>query len=297
MRVVLTGASGFIGKPALEQLLRQGHEVLAISRQLSAPDAHAGNSQLVWHTCDLAEPKSWIQTVRDFAPEGCLHLAWEGIPDYGFEKSLRNLTIGAKFADGVIQSGCRHFVISGSCWEYGKVSGLIREEMDSVEPGVFAASKNALRVIAEALCRAGRASLAWGRVFYPYGPAQKSVSLLPTVCRAIAEGQPPSLRTPGAANDFLYVDDTAEALVLLLEKNAQGIYNIGSGKPEAVGKMADMLLQFAGRSPVFNLKVASADNGFWADISKLKALGWRQRISLEEGLQRTYDFFLPKGIH
>ena len=293
MKVVLTGASGFIGTPALEQLLRQGHDVMALSRQKSVPDAHAGNSRLIWHSCDLAEPKSWIQAARDFSPEGCLHLAWEGIPDYGLDQSLRNLTMGAKLVDELIQSGCRHYVISGSCWEYGKISGLIREDMDSVEPGVFAASKNALRGIAEALCGAEGTSLAWARVFYPYGPGQKSVSLLPTVCRAIAEGHHPVLNTPSAANDFLYVDDAAEALLLLLEKKARGIYNIGSGKPEAVGKMADILLGFAGKSSAFNLTEASAANGFWADISKLKALGWEPRTSLEEGVKRTHDFFLP----
>lgn len=145
MKVVVTGASGFIGKPSLDQLLRQGHDVLALSRQISGPDDHAGNTRLVWHSCDLAEPESWIQAVRDFSPEGCLHLAWEGIPDYGFDRSLRNLVMGANFVEELIRSGCSHFVISGSCWEYGKVAGLVREEMDSVEPGVFAASKNALR--------------------------------------------------------------------------------------------------------------------------------------------------------
>jgi nucleoside-diphosphate-sugar epimerase len=297
MKVVLTGGTGFIGKPALEQLLRGGHEVLSLSRQISFPEAYVGNSRLIWHPCDLAQPETWMHAARDFAPEGCLHLAWEGIPDYGLDQSLRNLTMGSKLVEGLIQSGCRHFVISGSCWEYGKVSGAIREDNNSVEPGVFAASKNALRGITEALCRSVGVSLAWGRVFYPYGPAQKSVSLLPTVCRGIAEGQPPALRTPSAANDFLYVDDTAEALVLLLEKKAHGIYNIGSGKPEAVGNMADMLLRFAGKAPVFNLTEASPENGFWADISKLNALGWQPRTSLEEGLQRTHDFFLPKGIH
>ena len=293
MKVVLTGATGFIGKPGLELLLKHGHEVLALSRQADTSSFHGGKESLRWHVCDLAVPETWQQAVRDFAPDGCLHLAWEGIPDYGLDQSLRNLTMGSRLVDGLIQSGCSHFVMSGSCWEYGKVSGLVREEMDSVEPGVFAASKNALRGIAEALCRGSGASMAWGRVFYPYGPAQKSVSLLPTVCRAISEGKPPSLKTPGAANDFLYVDDTAEALILLLEKKASGIYNIGFGKPEAVGKMADMLLALVGREAMFNLTEASAANGFWADTSKLNALGWQPRISLEEGLQRTFNFFLP----
>ena len=292
MRVILTGATGFIGKSALQVLLMKGHEVLALSRKSKPASLSAFGDALHWHCCDLAIASSWEPVVREFQGDACLHLAWEGIPDYGFDCSFKNLQLGATLINVLANLGCKRFVISGSCWEYGKVSGLVREEMDSVEPGIFAASKNALRVLAEALCRASGASLAWGRVFYPYGPTQKSVSLLPTVCRAIAEGQPLSLRTPAAANDFLYVDDTADALVFLLEKNVHGIYNIGSGKPEAVGKMADMLLRFAGKSPVFHLTEVTAANGFWADISKLKALGWQQRTSLEQGLQRTHDFFL-----
>jgi dTDP-6-deoxy-L-talose 4-dehydrogenase (NAD+) len=294
MKVVLTGAAGFIGKPTLELLLKRGHEVLVLARHSEADASGTKGSSsglLRWHPCDLARPDSWENIIHDFAPECALHLAWEGIPDYGLEQSLKNVVMGARLVDGLIRSGCRHLVISGSCWEYGKVRGLVREEDEPVNPGVFAASKNALRELSAALCSAGGSSLVWGRVFYPYGPAQKAISLVPTVCRAIMDGKIPSLKTPSAANDFLYVDDTAEALVLLLETRAQGMFNIGSGEPASVGKLADTLLQLAGKETIFCADVPTAANGFWADTGKLNQLGWRPRTSLEEGLRRTLDSF------
>lgn len=289
MKVVLTGAAGFLGKPALQLLLKNEHEVLVLSRQ---PAIGAVNHPLLhWHVCDLASTNSWQSIVNDFSPDACLHLAWEGIPDFGLEQSLKNIVMGARLVDLLIQSGCRHIVISGSCWEYGKVSGLVHEGDVPVNQGVFAASKTSLRCIAESLCLAAGVTLAWGRVFYPYGPNQKEISLVPTVCRAILEGNIPTLKTPEAANDFLYVDDTAEALVLLLEKQAVGIFNIGSGKSSSVGLIADTLLQLAGREAIFHVDKPIAENGFWADTRKLTKFGWHPRTSLNEGLRHTLDFF------
>jgi len=292
MRVLLTGATGFIGKPALRQLLEQGHEVLSLSRATKAPVLTSIGGVLRWHPCDLALPATWRGEVSAFRPEAFLHLAWEGIPDYGLERSLGNLAMGSRLIETAVKEGCGRVVVSGSCWEYGKVQGVISEEIRPVTPGVFAAAKQGLHALASAICREGGASLAWGRVFYPYGPAQKEASLLPTVCKAIIENRDPELRTPSAANDFLYVDDTAAALAFLLNAGAEGTFNIGSGKATPVGWMADQLLLLAGKEPCFHVSPETAGNGFWADDTRLASLGWKPSTSLEEGLRRTKEFFI-----
>ena len=291
MKIVITGATGFIGKPALDLLLAHGHDVLSLSRQAAPLEK---NGRLRWLQSDLAAPESYGDAVASFQPEACLHLAWHGIPDYSLPTSLLNLASGARLVESLLNAGCKHFAISGSCWEYGKVAGCVSEETQPVDASVFGACKHALHHIVASQCRAANASLAWGRVFYPYGPRQKAASLVPTVCRAIADGQMPSLKTPGAANDFLYVDDTAEALVMLAENSAQGIFNIGSGEATSVGALANELLKMAGRDPVFNVSAAACGSGFWADTRRLRALGWEPRVSLGEGLRRTLDFFTPQ---
>jgi nucleoside-diphosphate-sugar epimerase len=220
-------------------------------------------------------------------------LAWEGIPDYSLETSLRNLRSGALLGQILFDAGCRHLAVSGSCWEYGKVSGQVNEHDHPVAPGVFGASKSAQRLVLEALATAANASLAWGRVFYPYGPGQKPASLAPTICRAVLAGDRPALKTPHAVNDFLYVDDTAEALVVLAETAVSGVFNIGSGTGTPVGALADKVLELAGRSAAFATLPGpdGPPTGFWADTTALQALGWRQRTPLDEGLRLTLDSF------
>lgn len=295
MRVLLTGASGFLGRPCLGMLVDRGHEVLALSRR---PRPAGLAASVKWHVADLNAVDSYAAAVKAFRPQAALHLAWEGIPDYSLDTSLRNLRSGCVLGDVLFAVGCRHLAVSGSCWEYGKVTGEVEEHAEPVAPSVFSAAKAAQRLMLEALARGAGASLAWGRVFYPYGPGQKPASLAPTLCRAALTGNQPALKTPHAVNDFLYVDDTAEALVVLTETANSGVFNIGSGNGTPVGVLADRLLELAGRLPVF-AAIAPPDGpptGFWADTTALRALGWHPRTSLDEGLRRTLDYFRHQPV-
>lgn len=290
MRVLITGASGFLGRPCLLLLRARGHGVLALSRH---PRPTGIDEGVQWHVADLNDADSYEPAIRGFAPESALHLAWEGIPDYGLTTSLRNTSIGCVLGDVLFKAGCRHLAVSGSCWEYGKVSGLVKETDAPVAPDVFGAAKASQRLMLDALARAAGATLAWGRVFYPYGPAQKATSLAPALCRAVLAGDKPVLKTPHAVNDFIYVDDAAEALVVLTEAMISGIFNIGSGTGTAVGAMADALLELADHPAVFRGSTAANCElkGFWADTAALKSLGWRTKTPLGEGLRRTLAFF------
>lgn len=290
MRALVTGASGFLGRPCLARLVERGHDVLALSRR---PRPEGVPKEVRWVVSDLNAADSYVEEVKAFAPQAAVHLAWEGIPDYGVDMSVRNVRTGCLLGDVLFASGCRHLAVSGSCWEYGKVVGVVGERDEPIMPGVFGSAKSAQRLLLDAMARASGATLAWGRVFYPYGPGQKAASLAPTLCRAALAGEVPLIKTPHAVNDFLYVDDTAEALVVLAESAVPGIFNIGSGSGTPVGAFADRLLQLAGRPTAYGTHLHPDDSpaGFWADTTALRALGWRMMMPLEEGLQRTLSFF------
>jgi nucleoside-diphosphate-sugar epimerase len=288
MKVVLTGATGFVGKPCLELLLQRGHEVLVISRQDQSSIAKRG---VHWCRGDLGVPETYGGALAKFQPEAALHLAWEGIPDFSLQKCMANLHAGVVFGNAALEAGCRHLVVAGSCWEYGKVAGMVVEDAPAASPGIFGASKNAQHSVLRALFEGAGASVAWSRIFFVFGPAQRAASLVPVICRSIAAGESPSLRTPAAVSDFLYVDDAAAALVTLLETNVSGVFNVGSGTGTRADEVAGLLLRIAGKEDVFAAR-RSADgpgSGFYADLSRMRALGWSPRVGLEEGLRRTLD--------
>ena len=92
-RVLVTGASGFIGVPLLRLLVLKGNEVLALSRKDRPSQI---SSSIKWLIADLTSPKSYKHTIEDFEPEVLIHLAWQEIPDYSLATSSKNLNMSLK---------------------------------------------------------------------------------------------------------------------------------------------------------------------------------------------------------
>jgi UDP-glucose 4-epimerase len=293
MRIVLTGGSGFIGGVCLRVAIRSGHEMLALSRRPSAalPDGTA-----TWVAADLNDVSSYDAALAAFRPDAAIHLAWEGIPDYSLENSLRNVASGVRFAERAFAAGCRRFVAGGSCWEYGALVGRIPECAEPRQVGIFGACKTAQREVMTALADAAGATLAWARIFYAYGPGQKAISLAPSLCADLLAGRAPRPRTPHAVNDFIYVDDVAEALITLAGSEIPGIFNVGSG---AGMRVADFAAEFA-RAAGMDMPVPPVDSvapsaGPVADIERLKALAWTPRTPPPAGIALTWSRFLPES--
>ena len=120
MRVLITGASGFIGMPLSKKLSELGCEVLGLVR--SAPIE--SQSSIIWLEADLSFPDSYKDRIELFRPEVLIHLAWQDIPDFSLDKSLLNLNQSLQFLSFISQiASCRKILISGSCLEYGRVKG------------------------------------------------------------------------------------------------------------------------------------------------------------------------------
>ncbi len=284
MRVLVTGGTGFLGRRVIPLLAQ--HDLLCISRH---PERLPTAPSLNVVASNLATDRDWITKVAMFQPEWCLHLAWEGLPDYSFERCRSNLDTSLRLLDVLVQSGLKRIVIAGTCWEYGRASGRVTEDQDPIDVGLFAATKASLFNVLSSVARSAGLKYHWGRIFFVYGPGQRSTSLLPSIRHAYLSGVKPDIRTPGMLQDFIHVDDVVAALVSLLSSNApSGVFNIGSGRPTSVAEIANIAADYYKKTRLF--ADISNGSGFWASTEKItSATDWRPRIGIDKGIASTLD--------
>jgi len=284
MRVFVTGGRGFLGRFVLRELAGC-HQVLCLNRSLEAKKPQAG---VEWVCGDLAQPETWKRRLREFSAECCLHLAWEGLPDYSWASCRRNLDHTLELTQILLRLGIRQMVVAGSCWEYGKGEGLQSEGQIPGALSTFGAAKRALHLMVGSLAESEGLQCRWARIFFAYGPGQRESSLIPSLWRQFSEGRSLSVREPGALQDFIHVEDVARGMVKLLPANVpSGAYNLGTGFPTQVGAVANLVAEYFGLPAPYVVSLPQV-SGIWADARKLhQETGWRSRISIREGVEKT----------
>lgn len=291
--ILLTGASGFIGTHVRKALCEAGHEVISLVR--TAGGSMAPGETLLTGT--LADADALERSLSGRAVDACVHLAWEGIPDYSSEPSMKNVEYGFRVLRLCKRLGIKELVISGSCWEYAGPSGMVSEDAPLSYENPFKTAKNTLHTMAEMFCRENGISCRWLRFFYVYGEGQRPGSLIPYVVRELRRGAQPDLGGAFNRNDFVHVSDVAQAVCRSLD-SMEGepsceTFNIGSGQAVRVLDVVEAAAQ------ILRVKVdltlyeppAVPPAAFWADIGAAEArLLWRPCVSLEEGLARYIRF-------
>lgn len=251
-RVLVTGATGFVGRGTLAPLRARGFEVHAVSSR-SGPTAADG---VHWHEADLLAD-SPAELMRAIAPTHLLHLAWYAEPG-AFWSSSRNLgwvQASLRLLEAFAESGGRRAVIAGTCAEYEWQDRTVCDEtVTPCRPAtLYGASKHALHLIAEAYARLNDISLAWGRIFFVFGPGEDPARLGGSVARALALGEPAPCSHGEQLRDFLYSEDLADAFAALLDSGVEGAVNMASGRPVRMRDLVQALAAAAGRPDLIQL--------------------------------------------
>ncbi len=296
-RVLVTGASGFIGRHALGPLVRRGFEVHAVTSR--EPPPHAA-SDVRWHRADLLAPVEHRELLAAVAPTHLLHLAWYA--EHGrFWTSTENLRWAAAtialvqaFADG----GGGRAVLAGSCAEYRWGDpGPCVEGVTPLEPAtLYGTCKNATRAVLEAAAGALAIELAWGRVFFLHGPGEAPGRLVASVARALLAGERAATGDGTQIRDFLHVDDVAGAFAALLDSRVSGAVNIGSGEGRPLRDVIRAIGAVTGREDLLDIGALAPRRGdpeaLVADVSRLRdEVGFVPAIGLEEGIERTVQWW------
>jgi nucleoside-diphosphate-sugar epimerase len=296
-RVLLTGATGFIGQGALKPLLDAGHEVHAVSTR---PAPEWSPEGVIWHEADLLETKAAERVMRESRPQRLLHFAWDATPGafWTSEENLRWVEATLHLLRRFAANGGERAVLAGSCAEYAWTDETICiESTTTLAPAtLYGAAKNALRLIAEAHALQAGYELAWGRIFFVFGPREDERRLGGSVATALAKGQPAETSHGEQVRDFLYAPELAEAFVAVLASPVTGALNVASGQPTRIRDLVEALGTAAGRPDLIRLGVRSANpaepQSLTADVSRLRdEVGWTPSLSLAEASAKTMDWF------
>jgi UDP-glucose 4-epimerase len=297
-RLLVTGASGFVGAAVVRLAAARGLEVIAAVGPESRLD------RLAPVACDVAVVRADVTdavavaaAVASARPDACVHVAAAGAVVREDDVDLllaTNALAPARLARALADSGCARLVTAGSSSEYGTVPGTMDEAAACDPDDPYGVTKLAGGLLARVVARRHGIESAHLRLFSVYGPGEDPRRLVPSVIRNLLAGRPVDL-TPGEqVRDFVYVDDVAEALLdAALRPGVDGLTaNVGTGVQTTVRdlclKVADLtgghdLLRFAA------VPYRVGERFAWRAATEHAAteLGWRARTTLDEGLRLT----------
>jgi nucleoside-diphosphate-sugar epimerase len=292
---LVTGAAGFIGRAALPMLVDAGYEVHAVYR--SRPRMHVPGVR--WYRADLLGRNAGAALVKAVRPTHLLHLAWYTTPEkyWASPENRRWVEASLSMLRAFAAAGGRRAVLAGTCAEYEATDGRCSERNTPLRPNsLYGACKNALQEMAAAQARDMGYSTAWARIFFPYGPGEPAVRLVPSVTRNLLAAKPVELAHADYQRDFLYVEDVASALVRLLSSDLQGPVNIASGEATSLSAVVSKIEHAVGRTGLVRLGTKPVRDDqppvVLADATRLReGLEWEPTIPLDDGIARTVSWW------
>jgi len=236
MKVLVTGATGFVGRHVVDRLLARGHDVIAVGRDIKRAGEMPWIDRVKFIQCDLHEDYRQLLEPNNL-PDALIHLAWSGLPNYqGFFHISKNLPADLAFLEAAVMSGVSHLIVAGTCLEYGMKDGPLSEDMETSPTTAYGFAKDTLRKSLQLLQMEKPFTFQWMRLFYMYGKGQNPKSLMSQFDQAIDEGKRVFNMSKGdQLRDYLPIEEVAEYFSVALENpRCQGVVNCCSGKPISV---------------------------------------------------------------
>ena len=294
-RILVTGASGFIGSRALKPLCRRGFDVHATARDIARIPVLPG---VATHGADLRDEAAAARLLETVRPTHLLHFAWT-VEHGSFWSSHANLDWLAttlSLLRAFARAGGRRFVGAGTCAEYAPGETPRDEVASPLDPAtLYGAAKASAFLTGRALAAQENVSFAWGRVFHLFGAGEAPARLVPSLLKAHRDGEAFDCGPADQPFDLLDVDSVGDAFAQLAASESTGAVNIGSGRVTSLGELSEMLAKLAkseevrgkGREGVVRFGARPPGPRLIPDVDRLRSeVGWRSPFTLEEGLRR-----------
>jgi nucleoside-diphosphate-sugar epimerase len=281
MKILVTGATGFLGNYIIQDLLSAGAVVVATSRNEQKAKSFSWYDRVEFIPFNInSATASEINLFEYFGrPDKAIHLAWEHLPDYNnlihFES---NLFSHYYFLKNLIHSGLKDLAVTGTCLEYGMQDGCLKEDMMTDPQNPYAISKDTLRRLLTILSSDNHFRFKWIRLFYIYGKGQSEKSLFTQMEKVIENNETEFKMSKGEqTRDFLSVKEVSANIIRIVNsEKASGIINCCSGNPQTVKSVVENY--FASKNKIVKLHLGYYPYpdyepfSFWGDTHKLKSI-------------------------
>ncbi len=280
---MLTGATGFVGYYVAKELERQGIEYVTLQRGMASDDRAIEMDLLGTHELGAL--------FQERKPTHLIHVAWYAEHGKYWDSNLNLQWVLAtkRLVEAFCSSGGQHIVVTGTCAEYDWSHGYCVEDVTPLKPkSLYGICKDATRRIIELIVEKHGVSMSWARVFFPYGPGEASQRLIPSLFRVFKGEVIPFGVNASSYRDLLHVEDTARAVVACANSKFNGAINICSGRPVQISEVVSAVARIINCDPeiIFEIPPKNPDvnNFLVGENKKLKSLGWKQQIMLNQGL-------------
>ena len=306
-KILVTGATGFVGSHMAHRLVKDGHEVHVIIREksntyriddiISNVSVHKGN----------LEDKTFLQSiVKNFRFDGIFHFAASliipGVTDDDFINTNALGTLN--LINTLAETDYSFFINSGSFLEYGSKTVAIKESDICLPNELYGITKLTGTLYARVISKTKNKPIITFRIFTPYGPFNGRDRLVHRIIANSLDNKDIELTSPNVSRDFIFTDDIIDLYLEAAEKASQfsgEIFNAGTGVKTTIGELVDYVVKKIGSKS--NIKwgafqSAKYDSDIWqADMTKtFSTFKWRPKYDLKSGVDKTIEEFKKEHL-
>jgi nucleoside-diphosphate-sugar epimerase len=294
-KVLITGATGFIGRQAIPPLLEKGYEIHAVSSQRSPIQLDG----VTWHLVNLFDYKAVEEMIDLIRPSHLLHFAWIASPGvcWNSTDNLSWVEASLHLIRTFASNGGKRVMVSGTCAEYDWNQSVYSESVSVFRSAtLYGTCKRSLYQILETFSQRVHLSFCWGYIFHLLGPYENPNRFVPSIIRGLLLQKEVACSHGTQLRDFLDVRDVADAFAYLLDTDIQGGVNIGSGNGITLKDITKKISAVIGNEHLLKfgafIPPAAEPSELIPDTTRLNhEAGWEPKIPLNESLEEAIKWW------